>query len=364
MPRPRETVWKLEDHTLAKHRILRGYLDAWLPIMGRWCSRLVLVDGFAGPGIYRKGEPGSPIHMLNAYLKHTQRKAIRSELVYAFVEQDKKRFNSLKAEVAKLTLPRNVKTHLYNDAFDTVFGGILDDLAARKAQMAPTFAFVDPFGYTGAPMELTGRFLQFNRCEVLIYVPLPYINRFLGLVGQEAAMTSFFGTDRWRVALRLGGQERLRFLHDLFREQLERECGLDYVRSFEIVTSSPNSGYHLFFGTGNLKGLEKMKDAMWSVDPAEGHRFRDSTVKGLMPLFEPEPDMAPLVEALEGEFRGKVFTIEEAERFTLVQTPYKKGHIKTRTLKALEKDGKIEAVDPPQGRRARTYPPGTKLRFT
>lgn len=78
MPKPRETVWTLEDHTLAKHRILRGYLEAWLPIMGSWCPRLVLVDGFAGPGIYKKGEPGSPIVMLNAYLKHTARDRIRA----------------------------------------------------------------------------------------------------------------------------------------------------------------------------------------------------------------------------------------------------------------------------------------------
>jgi three-Cys-motif partner protein len=359
---PDDTIWALEDHTAAKHRILRGYLEAWLPIMGSWCPRLVLVDGFAGPGIYAKGEPGSPIHMLNAYLEHAQRSLVKAELVYAFVEQDKERFESLKAEVRKLTLPDQVKVDFHNQPFDEVFSGILDDLAAKGAKLAPTFAFIDPFGYTGAPMELTGRFLQFDRCEALIYVPLPWINRFLSRVGQESALTSFFGTDRWREALKLSGDERIRFLHDLFKEQLETQCGLDYVRSFEIVTAT-NTGYHLFFGTKVLKGLEKMKDVMWGIDPAQGDRFRDSTIKGLMPLFEPEPDTRPLGEALRLQFGDAIFTIEDAERFTLVDTPYKKAHLKTRTLAPLEKAGTLETVDTAPGRKARTYPPGSKLRF-
>lgn len=53
MPKPRETVWEMEPHTQAKHEILRGYLSAWLPIMSKYNERLVYVDGFAGPGVYR-----------------------------------------------------------------------------------------------------------------------------------------------------------------------------------------------------------------------------------------------------------------------------------------------------------------------
>jgi three-Cys-motif partner protein len=357
-----ETVWELEDHTLAKHRILRSYLEAWLPIMSSWCPRLVLIDGFAGPGVYAKGEPGSPIHMLNAYLEHERRNLIKTELVYAFIEQDTERFKSLQAEVGKLTIPSHVHVRLYNEPFERVFGGILDDLTARAATLAPTFAFIDPFGYTGAPMELTGRFLRFDRCEVLIYVPLPWINRFLSREGQGTALTSFFGTDRWRDAVELAGDDRIRFLHDLFKAQLETQCELDYVRSFEIVTAK-NRGYHLFFGTKELKGLEKMKDVMWSVDPASGDRFRDSTIKGLMPLFEPEPDTGPLGDALRNRFASTVFTIDEAERFTLIDTPYKKSHLKRKTLAPLEKAGELEPVDPPAGRKTRTYRPGTRLRF-
>jgi hypothetical protein len=46
-----ETVWKIDPHTQAKHRILQRYLQAWLPIMSKYNGRLVIVDGFAGPGV-------------------------------------------------------------------------------------------------------------------------------------------------------------------------------------------------------------------------------------------------------------------------------------------------------------------------
>jgi three-Cys-motif partner protein len=57
---------------LAKHTILRAYLNAWRVIMGiRYKGRLVLVDAFARPGISEDGEPGSPIIMFNAFLEHS-----------------------------------------------------------------------------------------------------------------------------------------------------------------------------------------------------------------------------------------------------------------------------------------------------
>jgi three-Cys-motif partner protein len=60
-------LWRLDDHTRAKHRVLRSYLNAWIPVMGQQAinvrhrthreQHLLLVDGFAGPGRYIDGEP-------------------------------------------------------------------------------------------------------------------------------------------------------------------------------------------------------------------------------------------------------------------------------------------------------------------
>ncbi|MFN7938338.1 MAG: three-Cys-motif partner protein TcmP [Bryobacteraceae bacterium] len=77
---PKETIWQIEPHTSAKHQILRKYLDAWLPILGTYNLRVVYVDGFAGPGKYTGGEPGSPIVALQAALTHEAK--LPGELVF------------------------------------------------------------------------------------------------------------------------------------------------------------------------------------------------------------------------------------------------------------------------------------------
>jgi hypothetical protein len=256
-------------------------------------------------------------------------------------------------------LPPNVQVDIQHGTYQDIFRRRLDELQQSGQRLAPTFAFIDPFGYSDAPMDLTGLFLQFQRCEVLIYIPLPFIARFLDRDGQEVALTALFGTERWREGIPLTWEERLAFLHDLFRDQL-RESGCTYVRSFEIRSGAAR-GYHLFFGTTSLKGLEKMKEAMWSLDPLTGQHFGDSTNRDQLILFQVEPDTSPLLNALREHFHSREFAIEMAERFTLIDTPFAKSHLKGRTLAPAEGRGELEATT--ARNRVRTYPPGTRLRF-
>jgi three-Cys-motif partner protein len=362
------TLWTLEEPTRAKHRLLRRYLDAWLPIMASWEQRLVLLEGFAGPGRYVDGELGSPLIMLDAFLAHRSRHKISSELVYFFIEERKDRVDYLEAEIARVDLPDQVKVQVIHGRYEDTFGELIDSVAEAGKRLAPTFAFIDPFGYAHASMGLTGRFLQFDRCEVLIFVPLYHVNRFVERDGQERAMTALFGSeDAWRGVGAIGPeQSRMDFLHDLFRDQLRQVCGLRYVRSFEIVTGGTNSGYHLFFGTKHIKGLEKMKESMWSVDPQGGQRFQDSTDSGQLVLLEEASlDTQPLRQALRRRFGTDPFTVEEAEQFTLEDTAYLPSHLRRRTFKPAEENGELEVVDPPSNRRPLTYPKGkTVLRFT
>jgi len=321
---------------------------------------LVVVDAFAGPGRYLGGEPGSPLILLDALLSHRDRAKIASRIVYLFIEEREDRVEHLRREVANVALPENVRVIVDHGRYESIFRQRLAEVRARDRKLAPTFAFVDPFGYTDAPMDLTGTFLQFDRCEVLVYMPLPFVVRFVGRDGQDGAMATLFGTDAWRHAVHLHGDQRKAFLHDLFRDQLHAH-GCGFVRSFEI-RSGPNSGYHLFFGTSHPLGLEKMKEAMWSLDPVAGQSFSDSTNSDQLVLFQPEVDTGPLLQALRMRFGTAPFTIDDAAQFTLLDTPYvPSSHLRRKTLVPAENEGRIEVLG---GRtRAGTYPPGTRIRF-
>jgi len=323
-------------------------------------SRVVIIDAFAGPGRYEDGEPGSPLILLDAYLSHQFRPKMSSEIIYLFIEEREDRVGHLHDEIGRVRLPPNVRVFVEHGRYETLFRRRLDEIRAAGRNLAPTFAFVDPFGYTDAPMDLTGTFLQFQRCEVLIYMPLPWVVRFVGRDGQQRAMSTLFGTDAWRLAAELQGNDRKTFLHDLFRDQLLAH-GSRFVRSFEIHAGGSN-GYHLFFGTTHPRGLEKMKEAMWSLDPIAGQSFSDSTVSDQLVLLEPGVDTRPLLNALRAHFGTRVFTVEEAEEFTLLETPFvPSSHLRRRTLQPAEREMQVMVVSARV--RAGSYPPGTRLRF-
>lgn len=116
-------LWPLDDHTRAKHRVLRAYLNAWLPVMGQQAQkvirltddppRLLLVDGFAGPGRYETGEEGSPLIMLKTLLEHDAFGRMGDvEFNYLFIEHDARRVAHLETELENLELPANVQYEL------------------------------------------------------------------------------------------------------------------------------------------------------------------------------------------------------------------------------------------------------------
>ncbi|HZR92278.1 MAG TPA: three-Cys-motif partner protein TcmP [Gaiellaceae bacterium] len=360
----KNTLWPITRATRAKHTILRKYLDAWLPILGAGQyahQHLVLIDGFAGPGRYSGGEPGSPLIMLSAYVDHSA--ALDATAHFFFIEEHRARCEHLRSEVAKLTLPTKVQVEIIEGSFVDEFPDLIDRTTAQFGQLPPTFAFVDPFGAEEIPAALSTRLLEFPRCEVLVYFPVAFLARFGEQPEFAPILDSLYGGDQWKRALAEPDFEiRKRLLHDMFLAELQRR--IRWVRSFEITPAAEAGGntYYLFFGTSSKMGLRRMKDAMWKVDPTSGERFRDSTLADHPVLFEREPDLTRLQEMLREKFGGSWFTIQQAEEFTLLETGFRdNGHLKP-TLRAAEANDALE-VQRPTGKRARTFTTGTRMRF-
>lgn len=314
--------------------------------------RLLLVDGFAGPGRYVTGEPGSPLIMLDALLSHKSIGELNDvNFKYLYIEQDRARVEHLKQEISGLgELPLNVGVHIEHGEFEDVFASVIDPIVQKGGHLIPTFAFIDPFGYSSASMAITGRLLDFPRCEALYFLPMSFIHRFVGREGQEAALTSLFGTDEWRSAIPLHGQERTACLLALFERQLKQSGGVEYVRSFQLRTQDGND-YRLVFSLGHLKGLEIAKDAMWRVDPVTGTSYTATTESGQEVLFAPGEmvDTTPLLAELRARFGTDWFSIDQADLCTLVDTPFRKAHLRRQTLQPAEEAGDLEVQRPGRG---------------
>jgi three-Cys-motif partner protein len=367
---PKTTTWPLEPHTRTKHLILRAYLGAWLPIMSKWNRRLVFIDGFAGPGRYSGGEEGSPIIALRTALDHTGLNP-ETEFNFLFIEAEKARADQLSSEIERLKkerpFPKTFDYEVAHAKFEEKVSRVLTELA--NARLAPTLAFIDPFGFEGLPMSLVAEIAKYPKCECLITFMYEPVNRFFEHSNPKIQehLEGLFGTAEARSLVDFSGtpEERFQRITSLYDVQLRTVARFKFVRTFTMINTGNRVEYLLFFGTNNELGLSKMKAAMWKADPGEGCRFSDRTVSDQATLLGPEPDFAFLEGLIRDRFKGRgFFDINEVERFVLIDTPFLETHLRAKTLAPMERarPARIE-LKHTSTRKKCTYPSGTKIRF-
>jgi three-Cys-motif partner protein len=356
-----DTIWPLDEHTIAKHEILANYLAGWFPILSRYQGRIVYIDGFAGPGIYSGGELGSPIIALKTASDHMLRSSFK-QIMFLFIESRQDRAEKLKTVIQGhcLPLPDKFAYQIYTGEFETVVGEGLETLEKEDKKLAPTFAFIDPFGYTGFSMEFLSKILSYQKCELFITFMSGFIKRFLD-EEKEESLTKLFGTDEWKKIKGIQGY-RDETLLELYKKQLKEKCGVEYVRSFEMVNRSNQPIYHLIFCTNSIKGLEVMKNSMWAVDKRGQYRFSDRLGSGQTYLFSDtdywKKDVANLIYK---NYRGKTVSIEEIKNYTIVETDY---IYRSGIMQYMEQNNPERIVKVDNRKRKNTFPDGCIITFS
>lgn len=351
----KDLVWKLDPHTRGKHEVLRHYLDKWFPILGSFAGRVAFIDGFAGPGQYAGGEPGSPLIALEAFRRHAP--ALKGEAVFLFIEKDPERAEHLRKLVEAQQRPANCQIEISMSDFEKKMTAVLDAIPPGS-RLAPAFVMLDPFGITGAPMSLVGRLLVGGKAEVYISFMYEFLDRFKSRPEFAKGLTELYGTTEWRNGLAFAGDVKKDFFFGLYEGQL-RKSGARQVVRFDLYEGS-RLVYAIFFASNHWKGADVMKQAIWKVAPFGDFAFRGAHY-GQLTLDT--VDHTPLRKLLRERFKGKGWvTIEEVLEFVgSDQTDSHTGQVKRPVLAPMEKEGLIE-VDP-KTRRKRGYTDGTKLRF-
>jgi three-Cys-motif partner protein len=335
---PKGVVWPRDPHTEAKHQILARYLDAYYPIMAKqWASNgICFVDAFAGPGEYSDGSLGSPILAL--------RRANRPDVLatsavvhLVYVEKDPKRYEHLVEMLATETVPSRFEVSTNKGACEEV---LLPELDRLSVWQGPVFANFDGFG-VDTPHQLVQRVGMAKAPEVLVTFQAQWFTRFSNQEDVEAG-DRVFGDQEWRAVANLPTPaEKKRFLVDQYRSRLTK-WGFPLHLTFELVDEKGHE-LLLVFGTGNSRGMEKMKDAMWRVDPVTGSRFRDPRDPNQMQLdlSESDPNLALLSQQILGELESGPKSMEDLQNFALLETVYKKVHAR-KAVDTLESNRKVD----------------------
>ncbi len=360
MPDRLPTTWDIDPHTKAKHFILKRYLGGWFPILSSWSGRVVYIDGFAGPGRYNGGEDGSPIIAIRTVVEHVMK--LTKEFTFFFIEAREARKANLEQVLREEfpDLPKNVKVIVSGEHFADKMASLLDALDAKGSSLAPTFAFLDPFGFTGMPMDIVARILKYGRSEALITFMEGFINRFSESEVHEEGLDEVFGTTDWRgVHYASNPEERRVFLLDLYTSELKKRVPGLYTRTFEMRDTSNNVLYTLVFATHSVKGMEVMKDAMWAADKTGSYRFSDRTDPAQQTLgLDESVWQGPASKVVYAKFAHQTVSIQYVWRFVVLDTPFpfRKG-----VLRRLEDEGKV--LDVRSRKKAGTFPDGCTIRF-
>lgn len=339
--------WEYREHTRVKHILLKKYLAAWIPILGKWNSKICYFDGFAGRGEYTDGTLGSPLIALEVADSLSQ---YFGKLTCFFIEKDPENFNNLE-KVLEREQPRikniqKIEIIKENDEFANVINGIFDYLEKENNILVPSFFFVDPFGFSGIPFNCIKKILENPKTEVFFTFMVRDIARFIQLPELENIFNQLFGTNKWRNILNSSQKPELPLIN-LYREQLHNVAKVKYSWPFRVCTSEKvQTLYYLLHATNNFKGHSIMKNIMFNQS-AEGNFAylgpQDITARIQMRLFDIHSTQ-DLKKYLLERFKGKSLSYEEIQEQICdpwyTEPPYIDKHYRE-ALKELEKEGKV-----------------------
>ena len=202
-----------------------------------------------------------------------------------------------------------------------------------KLELAPTFAFIDPFGYSNFPMTTIARFMSNKRCEVLITFMYDFVNRFSDI--QKSAINELYGDSDWQnETIPTESEARKDFLLGYYESKLRTIAKVKHIRSFEMVRKDGHTEYYLVFGTNHPKGMDVMKNAMYAVDSRGTYRFSDRADPHQTYLTDVTEESAASEAArlVFEKFKGQTVPVPQIKEFVWIS----KFRYKNDILKVLE----------------------------
>lgn len=350
MATPKTLVWKRDAHTAAKHDLLRRYLEAWTPILLQRFPRVTYAEGFAGPGIYKGGEPGSPVIALDVFLNRRDLLDAGKRLSMVLVDADRARVEHLRGQLAQTLAahgrpkPATLDIHAQNGECGDV---LQSELAKVAAFGQPIFAVLDSFGGPDIPFDLLKAIASNKSSEVLVTFGTSFLTRFGDVAQHQESGDRAFGGAHWRAVTSQPPHAKKTFLVDAYRETL-KTAGFAHSLTFEMIDEAGHALF-LIFGTNGPRGLEKMKDAIWKVDPIAGVSYRDPRDEDqtLLDLVA-ETDKPSLGRMLLAALGDRTMDVEALRQYALFESVYRPEHV-IPTVRGLIADGALQTVPSGKG---------------
>lgn len=306
---------EIEQHSIAKHGVLRAYLARYFETLvsspNQDVFRVTLVDGFAGGGQYVHANTnelvlGSPFICLDAVrdaevkLNVGRRKPLKLEVQYFFVEKDREACLFLRKTLQEQGYEARlgVDIHLKHAPFQAEAAGIIAAIKARTPRTGRSIFVLDQYGYSDVPSTLIRQiFESLPGAEVVLTFAvdsfLTYANdgpvtrellNGVGIGGSWGGLSidNIRSSDRrWRF-----------FIQSMLYRGLVDRCGAKHYTPFFIRNNRGHGDYWLI----HMSQHHRARDVMTEVHWANQNHFIHYGGAGLqmfqMAGYDPDQDSA------------------------------------------------------------------------
>lgn len=225
---------------------------------------------------------------------------------------------------------------MYNDTFENV---IAKPEIKNCYNKYPTLFFVDPFGYN-LNLETLSNLLNGHGNEIVINFMFDFINRFISFKGVEDCYNKFFGSDEWKKAEKMTGNERESFLVKLFKDKIKEITKAKYAFAYRLCYPDKNQTYYyLIHLTNHIDGISLMKSSFTAINNGKveylGRRANNYT------LFDMESyKLSEASSFLFNKYKGKTKSFNNILEEIVEDTAYTDKELR-KTLKDSEDKNQI-----------------------
>lgn len=341
--------WVYTEHTKVKHTILGKYLAGWSRILGKFYS-LNIFDCFAGRGEYTddKGDTveGSPLIILKKLVEVRENMDRPKQASCIFVEKNSNNFENIRQLVDKEieNYPEKYRDWLeidfHNDEFANVAKEVLNKYGRK---LAPSFFFVDPFGFSGVPFDIVRDILSVDKTEVFINFMVRDVNRFLESPRHRHSIEDLYGISNVaeELAESYPNLSREQALLKLYRDRLHHDAKVKYTFPFKVYADERlQTMYYLIHCTNHPLGCKLMKEIMYKTG-TEGVLGYLGPAEGQMSLTYYE-GTGKLKDFLLEKFAGETLSFKQLlYRYeTLMEADFVEEHYR-KAIKELNGEGKV-----------------------
>ncbi len=276
----------IQQHSVAKHRILQSYLAAYFRTLvsspNQDVLRLTVVDGFAGGGMYvhndtRELVKGSPFIFLDAtreaefLINKDRRKPIDLQVDYFFIEADHHAYSHLDKVLRDAGYGDRIGNtiQLRHAKFQDEADGVVDFIKHKSPRNGRSIFALDQYGYKEVPTPLIRKiFSQLPSAEVILTFGVDSFLNYASDGKLTQALLDDIGIPdilQGRTIEEIKNSEkdwRLFIQSGLYRTLVTR-CGAKHYTPFFIRNKKGHGDYWLIHLSQHHRARDVMTEVHW-----------------------------------------------------------------------------------------------------